>query len=107
MAASTGPKESVIVGALIKHIRALPHPSWARKVHGSMYSDAGEPDIDAVILGVPLKVEVKRPGAPGATKLQLAALERWREAGAVVGVVHDRAELDELVIECLKRAKGD
>ena len=99
-----GPPESAIRTRMVKRLRDLPEPSWARVVHGSRYTDAGEPDIDAVVNGVPLKVEVKRPGFD-ATAIQMASLRRWRQAGAVAGVARDDAELDTLIDECRRRAR--
>jgi hypothetical protein len=78
---------------MIKRLRDL--GGEARKVHGSRYS-IGEPDIDCVIWGVPLKVEVKVPGGKP-TGLQRKRLEDWRAAGAVAGVVTSLEELDFLV----------
>ena len=100
--ARSGP-ETKLVNQILGRIRSLDCPSWARKVHGSIYADAGEPDIDAVIAGVPLKLEAKVPGRD-ATPAQAASLRRWERAGAVVGVVHDVGELEERIQECRRRA---
>lgn len=95
--------EARIVGAIIMHIRKLDCPSWARKVHGNRYSDAGEPDVDAVVCGVPLKIEVKVPGKHP-TDSQNASLRRWERAGAVAGCAHSVEEADDLVELCLSQA---
>lgn len=82
-------QEKNIVNAIIKMINALPN-SHARKTHGGMYS-SGEPDIDAVVQGRAVKLEVKAPGGK-ATPLQEARLRTWAHAGAVTGVVESVME---------------
>lgn len=69
----------------------------ARKVHGDPYGSRGEPDIDCVYAGRAVKLEVKRPGTEAAirravTPHQGAALRRYRDAGAIAGVVCSAAE---------------
>lgn len=87
--------EGRLVHALIDRIRDDPRPSWARKTHGTQFSQ-GEPDIDACVAGHALKVEAKMPGK-GPTPLQAATLRRWEAAGAYVGVVHSLEELEEIL----------
>lgn len=84
----TPPKETVVSKAIVAYLRGLPQ-GHARKVHGGAYSGTvGEPDVDAVVRGRPVKLEVKRPGSRTAlTRLQRQALDRWEHAGALVGVV--------------------
>lgn len=77
-------RESSIAQAIIKYIRKLPR-SHAEKTHGSTFK-SGQPDIDAVIAGRAVKLEVKRPGND-ATPLQRRILETWASAGCVTGVV--------------------
>lgn len=77
-------REKTIVEAIVKMIRALPG-AHARKTHGGMYS-SGEPDVDAVVRGRAVKLEVKAPGGK-ATPLQMATLAKWASAGALTGVV--------------------
>lgn len=76
----------------------------ARKVHGSRFSQ-GEPDIDAVLWGVPLKVECKAKGGKP-TGLQAARLKAWERAGAVTGWIDDPAQIDELILRCFMRLNG-
>ena len=60
---------------------------------------AGEPDIDAVVGGRAVKVEVKAPGRLHELKpLQEYRLQQWGAAGAVVGVVTSEKELAELLL---------
>lgn len=80
-------RESAIATSVVKYLRSLP-AAHARRVHGGPYGTAGEPDVDAVVSGRAVKLEVKRPETAGnLTALQRAALDRWAAAGAVVGVV--------------------
>lgn len=91
---SQGP-EAKIVKACIKAIMEDPRPSLARKVHGSRYT-VGEPDIDAVVAGRSLKVEVKVPGREP-TGIQALTLRQWAEAGAVTACVHSVDEMRQVL----------
>jgi hypothetical protein len=71
-------------------INALPGGK-AVKVHGSVYSEKGTPDIDAVVAGVAYKLEAKLPGEKP-TSIQSKRLREWAAAGAVVGVIYSKAE---------------
>jgi hypothetical protein len=73
--------------------------SNARKVHGSRFGSAGEPDIDACVRGRTVKIEVKAPGRRGnVTAIQKKRLETWAAAGAVTGVVCDEQELVDILL---------
>lgn len=95
MAERTYANEGRLVAALIRRIQSDPRPSHARKVHGSQYQ-TGQPDIDACVSGIAVKIEVKMPGREP-TPLQAKRLREWEDAGAVVGCVHSMAELEELL----------
>lgn len=69
---------------IVKYLRELPRSSHARVVHGGPHGTGGEPDIDAVIEGVSLKIEVKVPGN-SPTPRQLSVIRKWRESGAIAG----------------------
>lgn len=72
---------------IVDYLRRLPR-AHARKVHGDPYVTKGEPDVDAVIAGRAVKLEVKRPETRGrVTPHQKRALAAWAAAGAVTGVV--------------------
>jgi hypothetical protein len=75
--------ESKITGAIIQMIRRRGH--WARKVHGNAFQTAGIPDVDAVIFGRSVRIEVKRPGEVP-TELQNRVLAELERAGAFVTV---------------------
>ena len=74
--------ESQLVTKVLEYIRGLPR-SHAHKIHGSRYSDAGEPDIDACIDGRSVKIELKMPGNKP-TPVQMASMRRWERSGALV-----------------------
>ena len=88
---------------MVKAINDLPVASHARSVHGSPHS-AGEPDIDAVIAGVPVKIEVKLPGNRP-TDLQSQRLSEWEDAGAVAGWVDTMKALWNLLLRVAFRTK--
>lgn len=71
-------------------INALPRGK-AVKVHGSVYSEKGTPDIDAMVNGVGYKFECKLPGEKP-TAIQSKRLREWAAAGAVTGVIYSKAE---------------
>ena len=87
--------ERAIVKAVLAYLNSLPG-CLARKRWGGGMGVAGDPDIDACIRGRSLQLEVKRPGEKP-TPLQLKRLEEWRQAGAVVAVVHCASEAREVV----------
>ena len=89
--------ERAIVKAILAYLNGLPG-CLARKRWGGGMGVAGDPDIDACIRGRSVQLEVKRPGEKP-TALQVKRLDEWKQAGAMVGVVHSvddvRALLDE------------
>ena len=74
-------REALLRTKAVRRVRELTEPSWARVVHGSVFQDAGEPDIDACISGLAVKIECKLPGNEP-TPLQRASMQRWELAGA-------------------------
>lgn len=100
--AQTFRNETALVKSLIDWLRLQPE-CWARKVHGSRYQDAGEPDIDGCLRGRAIKIEVKMPGNRP-TGVQMGALRRWAKAGALAGWVTSKAQLEELLSHADDRA---
>ncbi len=88
--------ESAIVAGLLEWLNSH-EQCHARKVHQTAVTGGGEPDIDAVIRGRAVKIEVKRPGAPPPRAAQMHSLRCWQRAGALVGWVTCLAELVEIV----------
>ena len=85
------PLESSIVNRILKWLTKQPN-CYAEKTHGGRWGRAGKPDITGCIKGRRFELEVKRPGAKP-TKLQLEALKKWKEAGAIAEVVTSVEEI--------------
>jgi hypothetical protein len=67
------------------------------KVHGGPYQSAGIPDLLGCVDGRFCALEVKVPGGKGATRLQLATIDKIRKAGGIAGVVTSSQEAIDLV----------
>ena len=80
------PREAVITTAILRALRAVPG-TYAIKLHGSLYSTAGTPDLLVVHNGRAFLLEVKRPGQKP-TPVQLSEMARWTGAGATSAVVY-------------------
>jgi len=76
--------EKEIVNVAISYIRSF-ECGYARKVHGSQFGNAGEPDVDAVMRGRSVKLECKAPDGGKPTPVQVGAMKRWAKAGALTG----------------------
>ena len=89
------PLESSIVNRILKWLNQQPS-CHAEKTHGGRWGRAGKPDITGCYRGRRFDLEVKRPGAKP-TKLQLATLKRWEEAGAITAVVTNLEEVKAII----------
>ena len=87
--------EKTITRRILKALNARPD-TIAIKTHGSVYGQAGMPDIIGCVDGNAFALEVKRPGGK-ATPLQKVWLRRWRTAGAYAGVVRSMADVDRIL----------
>ena len=90
-------RESSLTTRILKYLNSLPGCK-AEKRHGSQYSEAGAPDINACYRGRSVQIEVKRPGEKP-TRIQLKRLREWQEAGAVVGWVTDLEGVKKIIEE--------
>jgi len=63
-----------------------PESFWF-KLHISRFQQSGIPDIIGCVDGVPIALETKMPGAPGATKIQERTHKKMRKAGYYVYVI--------------------
>ncbi len=86
--------ESKITGAIIQMIRRRGH--WARKVHGNAFQTSGIPDVDAIVHGRSVRIEVKRPGEVP-TELQNRVMAELKRAGAFVTWTDNLADAIEFV----------
>lgn len=84
------PLESQVVARILRRLRTLPG-LVVRKRHGTAMGVAGDPDLTGCYQGRHFEFEVKRPGGQP-TKLQLARIDEWRQAGAVTAVVRSPEE---------------
>lgn len=85
--------ESDVVADGIALLRQI---GYARKVHGSAFGNAGEPDVDAVVRGRGCKFEAKT-GSNKPTATQMGAMRRWAKAGALVGWFRNNEHLNQLL----------
>jgi Holliday junction resolvase len=81
---------SQIVGVIRKR------GGYAKRMHGSVYQDAGIADVLACFNGRFLAIEVKT-GAGKPTKIQLDDQRRVKKAGGVSAVVRSVAEVEDLL----------
>lgn len=90
--------EATIAKNIVRYLRGLPYAHARRTWQGGSMAQAGEPDVDAVVDGRSVRLEVKRPETRRrVTPLQAVALHRWSAAGAVVGVVCSVEEVQVLL----------
>lgn len=89
------PLERQIVNSIVRWIQSIPN-AQVRKLHGTMYTHSGDPDIYGCINGKMFLIEAKQPGKQP-TRQQRRRLEQWKEAGAVVGVAHSLDEAKEIL----------
>ena len=78
------PRESSIATSIMRELRR--RGAMVIKIHGDPYMPGGTPDLIGCASGRCFVLEVKRPGEKPRA-LQVQQLEKWRKAGAVVGVV--------------------
>lgn len=86
--------ETKITMAIIQAIRRRRY--WARKVHGNAFQAAGIPDVDAVVHGRSVRIEVKQPGETP-TPLQKRCMAELEAAGAFVTVATSVEEAMEFI----------
>jgi hypothetical protein len=91
--------EVSIVRAIMRTLNDLPHTK-ARKRKGGM-ANAGEPDIEACIVGLHFEFEVKTPGQK-LTPLQEVKLMQWRQARATAGRVESKVEVMKLICQGIR-----
>ncbi|MCL4783432.1 MAG: VRR-NUC domain-containing protein [Bryobacterales bacterium] len=84
MSGASVAREASIVAAILRALSRV-EGLVVRKRWGGAMGSAGDPDLSGCYRGRHFEFEVKAPGGR-LTKLQVARLEEWRDAGAIVGV---------------------
>lgn len=126
---STTKPETLLVKKITAYLDTVPKCCYEKR-HGSMYAEAGQPDISACVNGRRVEIEVKVPSAaaikrndyliftaiwprhvsmlnmPGnkPTELQIERLLEWERAGAVAFVAYS-VEAVRDVVEKLERGE--
>ena len=90
------PSEKSIVNAILKRLKSLDQ-CYAIKLHGSMYSTRGTPDVLCVKDGQAYLLEVKQPGKKP-TAIQEQEISKWNGAKAIARVVTSVQEALEAVL---------
>lgn len=86
--------EAKLVEAAMRLIRR--RGGVVQKIHGGAAGSAGQPDLDAVIAGRPVKVEAKQPGKRP-TPIQYRRMREWQDVGALTGWFTSTEELTALL----------
>jgi len=100
---ATKKSESIIVTSILKYLNSVPR-CRAIKIHGSVFMQAGTPDIfgcihvhhDDLHVGQMLCFEAKVPGNKP-TPIQEHELKSWWECGAICAVVHSVDEVKHIL----------
>lgn len=87
--------EKQVVLSILHYLKNLPK-CHAIKLHGDIYLPVGTPDIICVRDGVPFFIEAKKIGGR-LSLMQQVQMDRWLEAGAVVGVATSVEEAKDIV----------
>ena len=92
--------ESGIQSSVLKYLNSLPG-CMAENVRGNA-AQSGRADINACYKGHCIKIELKDPEDKGygVTKQQKLYLEKWRRAGAIVGVCYSLQQVKDF-IKCI------
>ena len=91
-----GRKETAITKKILEWLNDLPR-CYAIKRHVGAYGSAGQPDITGCIDGKHFEIEVKAD--TDATEIQLLTLQKWAHAGAIVAVVYNLEDVQQLFQE--------
>lgn len=91
------PREKAVTIAILREAKRHAPDLLVRKLHGSIFATAGDPDLYGSYKGRAFAIEVKRPGEK-ATPLQEARLRDWAAAGAITGTVHSAGEFFALLV---------
>lgn len=96
VAATAVTREAATVRAIRRYLATLAPGVYYEKRWGGPYGVAGAPDLSLCVRGRRVELEVKTD-VGRTTPLQEAELEKWRRAGALVGVVRSVEEVRSIV----------
>lgn len=99
------PLESTVAKNILAALNKL-HGCRALKYHGSQFAHSGHPDVYGCCQGMPFFIEVKRPGGPGPTTLQVVELAKWKAVGAATGVARSAQEALEIIFKAKEAQNG-
>ena len=89
------PKEATIRSGIMRKLKKYAPDGYARGLPGGQYA-RGLPDILFVYKGIPVMIEVKRPGGVP-TRLQALELSAFERAGAVSLVMDGVDQVEKLI----------
>lgn len=90
--------ENAVKRAVGRYLALLGRDVWFFKVWGSARQDAGIPDIVGVYKGRFFGLELKAPGARGATPIQMHRLAQIRQAGGLAGVARSVDDVKRILV---------
>ena len=96
------PKESYYQGKIIRFLNEN-YKTFAWKAAAGPYTQAGIPDVCAVIKGRYYGFEVKRPYIGVPSKIQIETVRRIRAAGGVAEFVSSVSEVKEIIERSMRR----
>ena len=87
--------EKEVVLSILHYLKDLPKCHYISP-HSNIYMPAGTPNIICVRNGVPFFIEAKKPGGQ-LSSIQQIQMDRWLEAGAIVGVATSVEEAKDII----------
>jgi len=91
-------KEKNIVKPIVEYLNSLPNCK-AIKLHGSVYTIRGTPDVICCYRGHTILIEAKTPDG-SRSESQKYQMELWQEADATVAVCRSVKEVKSLIKCC-------
>jgi len=91
------PRESALARSALRYLSTQGSHVRVRKVHGSRFSTAGDPDLYGCCRGRMFVIELKQAGKQ-ATAKQRHELDGWKATGAVVGVATTLEEVEAILV---------
>ena len=83
--------EKALIKRIMRELKAA--GAKAIKIHGSIYSEAGTPDIIGCYRGYAFAIEAK-VNCGKSSKIQDCRLREWAHAGAITGIAREDFDVD-------------